>query len=520
MKKFIGIVSAITMASVITLGAGIAGAEEVTVEETAVEAGLVLGEKTENAISMEISNGTNGNITFFNVVEVKDIETEEGKKQLQEALKGKNLYDGEIDGSVGPMTMEAVAKFNKDSGLGDKATLEESVVMALGGDAEDNMLPKDTRFEIGATATLYVTPSEEVEESAEEVTIDESIETLATAANSIKYMAITKFEGNENLAFIHVLPIGEAETFEVRYDKGIVFVAYENEEGEEVTTYDLEYQYRVEQYGEEETKAMVEEATKAEQKAIEEGVQNPIQPIGYVPTTPVVDETTLPEAPHALTDEGRTYFVTDDNGNTVTVPNNQETTTTQQTNTQPQDYDHNKYEMGPDGRLYEKTTIEGNNPMEVNDPVPEPEPTTTPIVEQPTEKEKVWVVDKAAWDEPIEVVDQAAYTETIEHPEEGHYETKVVQEAYDEEGTTIYICDCGVSGDYNTVYNVHFNSLTAEDYVNCDHSVATDYVPGAHHDAVTEQVWVVDKAAWTETKNHPAVTHTEIIHHDEVGHWE
>jgi len=33
-------------------------------------------------------------------------------------------------------------------------------------------------------------------------------------------------------------------------------------------------------------------------------------------------------------------------------------------------------------------------------------------------------------------------------------------------------------------------------------------------------VWVVDKAAWTETINHPAETHTETVHHEEVGHWE
>lgn len=514
MKKFIGVVGAVAMAGMMSFGTCMVGAEEVTKVE---EAEMVLGEKTENAISMEISNGTNGNITFFNVVEVKDIETEEGKKQLQEALKGKNLYEGEIDGSVGPMTMEAVAKFNKDSGLGDKATLEESVVMALGGDAEDNMLPEGTRFESGATATLYVTPSEEVKESAEEVTIDE---TLATAANSVKYMAITKFEGNENLAFIHVLPIGEAETFEVRYDKGIVFVAYENEEGEEVTTYDLEYQYRVEQFGEEETKAMVEEATKAETKAMEEGVQNPIQPIGYTPTTPVVDETTLPEAPHALTDEGRTNFVLDDNGNMVIVPDNQETTTQQ--NTQPQDYDHNKYEMGPDGQLYEKIIPEGNNPMEVNDPVPEPEVTTT--VEQP--KEKVWVVDKAAYTETIEVVDQAAWTETIEHPEEGHYETKVVQEAYDEPQYTtvgLYQCDCGFVGTGEELA-AHCASVPFEefDYHSGSYDAGTKQVQTGtvHHDAVTEQVWVVDKAAWTETKDHPAVTHTETINHPEEGHWE
>ena len=68
-------------------------------------------------------------------------------------------------------------------------------------------------------------------------------------------------------------------------------------------------------------------------------------------------------------------------------------------------------------------------------------------------------------------------------------------------------------------------SLTPDDFTDeCYHG--TYELSGAveaqtiHHDAVTEQVWVVDKAAWTETINHPVETHIETVHHEEVGHWE
>lgn len=87
--------------------------------------------------------------------------------------------------------------------------------------------------------------------------------------------------------------------------------------------------------------------------------------------------------------------------------------------------------------------------------------------------------------------------DTINHPEVGHYETKVVQAAYDEpQYEWHYICnkcgkDMGTSGD-----------AVADHYAfdDCGGSYRSDLVQVGtiHHDAVTEQVYVVDQAAWTE----------------------
>ena len=85
--------------------------------------------------------------------------------------------------------------------------------------------------------------------------------------------------------------------------------------------------------------------------------------------------------------------------------------------------------------------------------------------------------------------------DTINHPEVGHYETKVVQAAYDEpQYEWHYICNkCGL--DMGTD-----EKLLADHDDVCDGSYRSDLVQvgSIHHDAVTEQVYVVDQAAWTE----------------------
>lgn len=84
---------------------------------------------------------------------------------------------------------------------------------------------------------------------------------------------------------------------------------------------------------------------------------------------------------------------------------------------------------------------------------------------------------------------------TIQHKEEGHYETKVVKEAYDEPKYEEHnVCNkCG--------YDMGTDDWAAiEHYSVCDgsYSCIPVQVGTIHHDAVTEQVYVVDQAAYTE----------------------
>lgn len=91
-----------------------------------------------------------------------------------------------------------------------------------------------------------------------------------------------------------------------------------------------------------------------------------------------------------------------------------------------------------------------------------------------------------------------AQTKTVHHAEEGRYETKVIQEAYNE---VVYawrtFCNkCG-----NDISDLKADEVAFHSAILCGSGYHADYVvvETIHHDAITEQVWVVDKAAWTET---------------------
>jgi hypothetical protein len=86
---------------------------------------------------------------------------------------------------------------------------------------------------------------------------------------------------------------------------------------------------------------------------------------------------------------------------------------------------------------------------------------------------------------------------TINHPEQGHYETKVVKAAYDEPKYEEHdVCNkCGYDAGIDT------DGWSIVDHeVDCmgSWSNVPVQVGSIHHDAVTEQVYVVDQAAYTE----------------------
>lgn len=85
---------------------------------------------------------------------------------------------------------------------------------------------------------------------------------------------------------------------------------------------------------------------------------------------------------------------------------------------------------------------------------------------------------------------------TIQHKEEGHYETKVVKEAYDEPVYEEYdVCNkCGAK------FKASGNEIGEHEVDYCMWSYKTVSIPvgSIHYDAETTQAWVVDKPAYTE----------------------
>ena len=83
---------------------------------------------------------------------------------------------------------------------------------------------------------------------------------------------------------------------------------------------------------------------------------------------------------------------------------------------------------------------------------------------------------------------------TVNHPEQGHYETRVVKEA---EYVPVYDRKI-VGGQTGRVYSsLDEWGAQDEDY---SYSVKTVQVGTEYHEAITEQVWVVDQPAYTTTE--------------------
>lgn len=83
--------------------------------------------------------------------------------------------------------------------------------------------------------------------------------------------------------------------------------------------------------------------------------------------------------------------------------------------------------------------------------------------------------------------------QTIHHDEVGHYETQVISEAWDEPVYERKI----IGNQTGRVYN-SLDEFSMQDDDGGYH-VGNVQVGTTHHDAVTQQVWVVDQYAWDET---------------------
>ncbi len=85
---------------------------------------------------------------------------------------------------------------------------------------------------------------------------------------------------------------------------------------------------------------------------------------------------------------------------------------------------------------------------------------------------------------------------TVTHPEVGHYETQIVQEAWDDPQFEERVV--GISSGH--IYDSANDFIKNRDlYGDGNYTLKQVQVGSIHHDAVTTQVWVVDQAAWTET---------------------
>ena len=84
--------------------------------------------------------------------------------------------------------------------------------------------------------------------------------------------------------------------------------------------------------------------------------------------------------------------------------------------------------------------------------------------------------------------------QTIHHEEVGHWETQVVAEAWDEPVYERKI----IGNNTGTIYP-NVNAFIENENGDEGYHVGNVQVGTTHHEAVTQQVWVVDQYAWDET---------------------
>ena len=82
---------------------------------------------------------------------------------------------------------------------------------------------------------------------------------------------------------------------------------------------------------------------------------------------------------------------------------------------------------------------------------------------------------------------------TVNHEATGHYEAQVVSQAWDEPVYAMRIVGLVTGRIYNNLDEFD------NQYEDGNYTVKQVQVDTIHHDAVTQQVWVVDQPAWTET---------------------
>ena len=84
--------------------------------------------------------------------------------------------------------------------------------------------------------------------------------------------------------------------------------------------------------------------------------------------------------------------------------------------------------------------------------------------------------------------------QTIHHDEVGHWETQVISEAWDEP-----IYERKIIGNQTGAIYPSVDAFIENTNGDGSYHVGDVQVGTTHHDAVTQQVWVTDQAAWDET---------------------
>ena len=182
--------------------------------------------------------------------------------------------------------------------------------------------------------------------------------------------------------------------------------------------------------------------------------------------------------------------------NKQTINNEKVTETTKNDSTVKKDdtktSDEKKSDTKKDDKKEDKKSDEKKSDTKVEETSNTESNTTSTVTETTNNNVSNTTSNNASYTQPTSAPCVPTYT-TVNHPEQGHYETQVVSQAWDE---PVYEMRA-VGAKTGRVYN-NLDEFVMQDE-DGNYVIKPVQVDTIHHDAVTQQVWVVDQQAWTET---------------------
>lgn len=227
--------------------------------ETVVAAPLqlkTLGQESEDAFEIKITNNTGKDIEYFGVSFYdSDSKSYDVVYQMQEALIQAGFLEGEADGSVGPMTQAAISAYREANGLSaDGGADEEMLEKLLGAGYDGNVMTDGDVFTAGETRILYVPKTKPEEETpaaaSEEVTLevanaegDAAADPAAEVAAAVpeadaltealkefsltpEYVISFRGKGETDLYYLFAFPAAIMQTAQLNLDGEIPYVMY------------------------------------------------------------------------------------------------------------------------------------------------------------------------------------------------------------------------------------------------------------------------------------------------------
>jgi len=228
--------------------------------ETVVAAPLQLkaiGQESEDAFQIKITNNTGKNIDYVGIhFYDPDPAAYSIPYRMQKALIEAGYLEGEADGSVGPMTQDAIAAFREANGLPAEGGADEQMLeKLLGAGYDGNVMTAGDVFTAGETRNLFIPRTKPAEESApaeEQETVEEAAEAevpqtdalaemLKEYALSPEYVISFRGQGETDLYYLFAFPASAMQTAQLNLDGQIPYIMYTTSASPEpISTLDAE----------------------------------------------------------------------------------------------------------------------------------------------------------------------------------------------------------------------------------------------------------------------------------------